>query len=109
MEHIAAFMLIIGCSPNLSACRELPAPVPVVFEAGEECLAERPFALSAVSGQAEKIIVQCFAVDPAMEEEDAELVWDVAPDGKLTASLEVPDVTVASNSTRNRELSVTLE
>lgn len=109
MEHIAAFMLIIGCSPDLSQCRELPAPVPIVFEAGEDCVTELPFALSAVNGKSPKIIAKCFAVDPAMEEEDAELVWDVSPAGTLTASVEVPDVTVASNSTRNRDRSVTLE
>ena len=37
-------------------------------------------------------------VDPALEEEDAELVWDVKPDGTLVASISVPDVMVASNS-----------
>ena len=29
MEHIAALLLIIGCSEDLSQCCELPAPVPV--------------------------------------------------------------------------------
>ena len=36
MEHIAALLLIIGCSDDLSQCRELPAPVPL-YEAAEDC------------------------------------------------------------------------
>jgi hypothetical protein len=31
-----------------------------------------------------------------MEEEDAELVWDVMPDGRLTASIETTGFSVAA-------------
>ena len=95
MEHIAALLLIIGCSGDLGECRELPAPVPV-YETTEECQGDLPVAVAMVDGQAEKILARCVFVDPALEEEDAELVWDVTSDGTLHASIEVPKVAVAS-------------
>lgn len=97
MEHIAALLLIIGCSDDLGQCRELPAPVPV-FETVEECESELPVSLGSFTGQHPRIFAQCVTVDPALEEEDAELAWDVKPDGTLVASISVPDVMVASNS-----------
>ena len=87
MEHIAALLLIIGCSDDLSQCRELPAPTPV-YETKEECDEELPSSLGAFTGQFEQLFAQCLPVDPAMEEEDAELVWEVHPDGTLIASVE---------------------
>ena len=36
MEHIAALLLIIGCSQDMKVCEELPAPVPV-YETATEC------------------------------------------------------------------------
>lgn len=97
MEHIAALLLIIGCSDNLGECRELPAPASI-FETKEECDQQLPSSLGAFTGQFEQLYAQCLPVDPAMEEENADLVWDIRPDGTLTASIEVLDATVASNS-----------
>jgi hypothetical protein len=99
MEHIAALLLIIGCSEDLAQCKELPAPIPV-YETVEECQGDLPIAIRMVSGTAQKIVAQCVEVDPAMEEEDAELVWDINPDGTLHASVEVPQVIVASQAPR---------
>lgn len=99
MEHIAALLLIIGCSNDLAQCKELPAPVPV-YETVEECQGDLPIAIRIVTGTAQKIMAQCVEVDPALEEEDAELVWDINPDGTLSASVEVPQVVVASEAHR---------
>ena len=87
MEHIAALLLIIGCSDDLSQCRELPAPTPV-YETKEECDEELPSSLGAFTGQFEQLFAQCLPVDPAIDEEDTELVWEVHPDGTLIASVE---------------------
>ena len=39
-----------------------------------------------------------------MEEEDAELVWDIGADGTLHASIEAaPDVLIASNPVRREK------
>jgi hypothetical protein len=99
MEHIAALLLIIGCSDDLSQCRELPAPVPL-YEAAEDCDGALPNSLSAFEGQYGRLFARCVPVDPALEEEDAELTWDVRADGTLVASVDAgsADVVVASNS-----------
>ena len=44
------------------------------------------------------MIAKCVTVDPALEEEDAELVWDINPDGTLFAEIGSPDIMVASNA-----------
>ena len=104
MEHIAALLLIIGCSDDLSQCRELPAPVAVV-RSRRRLQQELPNSLGAFTGQYGRLFARCVPVDPALEEEDAELTWDVRPDGTLVASVDaVPsDVMVASDSHRGQE------
>ena len=99
MEHIAAFLLIVGCSSDLTACRELPAPLPV-YEAVEDCQAEIGAVAAAHAGEAPRVLSGCFEVDPLLTETDAEVVWDVTPAGALTARVEPYDpseVVVASN------------
>lgn len=95
MEHIAALLLIIGCSQDMKACEELPAPVPV-YETAGECDTELPAALRELGGAKPRVMGLCVYVDPAMEEEDAELVWDVTADGKLIASVEAVSMNVAA-------------
>jgi len=89
MEHVAAILLVIGCSNDLSSCKELPAPVPV-FETAQECADTRPFVLDDIAGRRERVFGTCVAVDPALEEEDGEIVWDISPDGRIEASVERP-------------------
>jgi hypothetical protein len=96
MEHIAALLLVIGCSNNMTECRELPVPVSV-FETAAECTAERPFAMGDVQRQAQHVVAQCLAVDPALEDDYDQIVWNVRPDGTLVASLEISGSLVASN------------
>jgi hypothetical protein len=101
MEHIAAILLIVGCSSDLTQCRELPAPTPL-FETAEACAQTRPFAVDELAGRKPRVFGTCVAVDPALEEEPAEIVWAVTPDGRLDASVEPmapetdPGVAVAS-------------
>ena len=98
-EDIAALLLVIGCSDDLSQCRELPAPVSI-FETKEDCDQQLPDSLGAFTGQFEQLYAQCLSVDPAMEDEDTELVWEVHPDGTLIASVEaVPPQEIESTDT----------
>jgi hypothetical protein len=99
MEHIAAVLLLIGCSDDMAQCRELPAPT-AIFETTEECEAELNPAISGVTTTFPQVMGKCVSVDPSMEEEDAELVWNLQPDGTLYAAVEVPDVMVAANATK---------
>lgn len=96
MEHVAAVLLLVACSDNLEDCRELPAPVPI-YESIEDCDTELPFTMSDLSGKAPRILGTCVYVDPALEEEDAELVWDIQPGGTLLARVEISNYAIASN------------
>jgi hypothetical protein len=97
MEHIAALLFVVGCSSTMTDCRELEVPVSV-FETAQACAAERPFALGDLQGQAPHIVGECLTVDPALEDDYDQIVWNVRPDGTLAASLEVSGTLVASNA-----------
>lgn len=99
MEHIAAFLLVIGCTNSMTECRELQVPVSI-FETADECTAERPFAMGDVQGQAQRIVAKCLAVDPALEDDYDQIVWNVRPDGNLDASLAISSLVMASNAMR---------
>jgi hypothetical protein len=99
MEHIAALLLVIGCSNTMADCRELQVPVSV-FETADQCAAARPFAMGDVQGQAQYIIAGCLPVDPALEDDYDRIVWNVRADGTLDASLEISSLVVASNTMR---------
>lgn len=102
MEHIAALLLIVGCSDDLATCQELPVPVPI-YEAFEECEAELQPSISLFTTKHPQVFGQCVWVDPAIEEEDAELVWNLKPDGTLVATIEVPEIMVAATSSQTEE------
>ena len=53
-EDIAALLLVIGCSDDLSQCSELPAPVSI-FETKEDCDQQLPDSLGAFTGQFEQL------------------------------------------------------
>lgn len=95
MEHIAALLLIVGCSDDLAQCRELAPPV-AVYETTEECESNVEPSISLFTTKHPQVFGQCVEVDPAVEEEDAELVWNVKPDGTLYAMIEVPEIMIAS-------------
>ena len=97
MEHIAALLLIIGCSDDMVQCRELPAPVPI-YETVEDCEGDLQPSLSLFTTKHPQVFGQCVEVDPSVEEENADLVWDIKPDGTLFAMIEVSEVMVASNA-----------
>ncbi|MBE1707164.1 MULTISPECIES: hypothetical protein [Mesorhizobium] len=99
MEHVAALLLVIGCSNSMTDCRELQVPVSI-FETADECTAERPFAMGDVQGQAQHIVAKCLAVDPALEDDYDQVVWNVRPDGSLDASLAISSLVMASNPMR---------
>lgn len=97
MEHIAALLLLIGCSDDMVQCKELPAPT-VMYETVDECEAVLPDALAGYTSSFPQILAQCVRVDPSLEEEDADLVWNIRPDGTLIAAVETPDVMVAKSA-----------
>lgn len=108
MEHVAALLLLIGCSDDLGQCRELPAPTEV-YETVEECEVDLQPSISLFTTRHPQVFGQCVEVDPAIEEEDAELVWDVKPDGTLYAMIEVPEVMVAARPESRQKANLSQE
>lgn len=100
MEHIAAVLLIVGCSQSLEQCRELPAPVSV-FETMAECAGERRLAIRNLTQGGQRVFSRCLAVDPALEDEYDTITWKVRADGAFEASLDIASFTVASNAYRD--------
>lgn len=68
-----------------------------------ECSAERPFAVGDL-GQAEpRIFSRCLPVDPALEDDYNEIVWNVKADGTFEASVEISNMVVAANGSRSAQ------
>lgn len=105
MEHIAAILLMVGCSADLEECKELPVPT-ALYET-DECTNDVAPALRSAAGLYPRLFATCVMLDPALEEEDAELVWDIGRDGKLHASVESPSRLLASRSDRYETVSPT--
>lgn len=103
MEHIAALLLIVGCSNGLDQCRELPTPVSV-FETVEECAVERPLAIERLKQSNQRIFSRCLALDPALEDDYDQITWKVRPDGGFDASVNIAGMVVASNGNRAESL-----
>ncbi|MBX3567027.1 MAG: hypothetical protein KF914_03155 [Rhizobiaceae bacterium] len=106
MEHIAALLLIVGCSGDLERCTELPAPTPI-YETYEECRVELKPALALMRLRQDRVFATCVPVDPAMEEQDAQLFWDIAADGRLVASVETAGSAVVARADGGDELGQT--
>lgn len=87
MEPLAALLLIVGCSEDLASCTELPAPAPI-YESTAECERELPPAMRSHMNGYSQILAKCVALDPALEESGAELVWSIDRNGDLLASVE---------------------
>lgn len=82
MEHIAAIMMLIGCTQGNVECKELPAPA-VGFETAEECQALLQPAVNDARGRYKIIYGKCAAIDPALYIEDATITWAITPANEL--------------------------
>lgn len=107
MEHIAAIMLLVGCSQGNLECRELEAPV-VAFEAAEECRDMLRPSIAAARTGTRVVYGACAEVDPALFVEDATIEWDFTPKGALKVHVIIEDadlpVMVAEKAGRNTVL-----
>ncbi|WP_378947862.1 hypothetical protein [Mesorhizobium sp. ANAO-SY3R2] len=106
MEHIAALLLVVSCTQNLSDCREV-APPTALFEVFEGCQSAMPEALRSLSPQHPHLFAKCLEVDPALEDDYDQLTWHVLPNGTLEAKLSVSNVMTASGTaTDERRLAI---
>lgn len=88
MEHLAAIMMLVGCSSGQADCRELPVGVPV-YETVEACRADMSRELRRHAGSEPAVYGTCEAVDPLLLERDVMITWDLTGEGVL--SVEVID------------------
>ena len=86
METLAAFMLLLSCSKDLAQCREVPAPA-IAYESIEDCNAELAPAIGRAGEVSRVAIGKCLEFDQSLLEADAEIVWDITPEGGLVAGL----------------------
>lgn len=98
MEHIAALLLVVGCQGNLAACEQIPVESPA-FETREACARELYRAQRTLGRNHSAVYFKCIDVDPALDHEDAKLVWNIGPGGQFYAEVEAPHVMIALNET----------
>lgn len=82
MEHIAAIMLLVGCSHGGLTCEELSAPQ-VAYESMEDCVGALPAALGGAGAGKRIVHGRCAAIDPAWMEEDVEVSWRMSRENGL--------------------------
>lgn len=87
MEHLAALLLIVGCSDDLSQCNELPAPT-VAYQSMETCESDMEAAFSQYVRDYPQIFAQCVTFDPELLQMDAQIVWEIDDAEHLLASVE---------------------
>lgn len=108
MEHIAAIMMLVGCSQGNVECKELPAPA-VGFETAEECQQLLQPSINGVGGRYKIVYGKCAEIDPALYIEDATVTWDITPanelDVQVTFEDPAPPLVVAQKTDREAILS----
>jgi hypothetical protein len=97
MEHIAAFMILIACSSDLQNCAEQPAPA-VVYESLQQCELELSPSVRMLAASKDRALGKCVEVDPALFYEDAEIVWDVTPQGAIEVAIELINPHIATQT-----------
>ncbi|MER0237895.1 hypothetical protein [Fulvimarina sp. MAC8] len=95
MEHIAALMLLVGCSSDVTTCREVPVAAPA-YETIDECRNDLGVQVRLAETRMPKLYGACKAVDPASFEQSASLEWSVTRDGRLNIDLVEDQQLVAS-------------
>ena len=108
MEHIAAIMLLVGCSKGGLSCGELAAPQ-VAYETMQDCVGALPLAIGNAGGGGTRIVHgRCAAIDPAWTEEDVEISWRMTKESGLAVDVRLlappsGDVIVATAQPVNAE------
>ena len=95
MEHVAAFMLLVGCSGDVSSCQEIPVPVPA-YENVDACQSDLPLQIRLSDSGSKRIFGACKAVDETVFEQSATIDWAVTRDGKLNIYFDAEPQLVAA-------------
>lgn len=95
MEHIAAFMLLVGCNADASVCKEIPVPV-AAYEDQAECDQDLSLQLRLSDTSDAKVYGTCKQVDESVFEESATLDWTIGRNGKLIVTFDAEPQIVAA-------------
>ena len=95
MEHIAAFMLLVGCNADASVCKEIPVPV-AAYEDTAECGRDLSLQMR-LSGTADsEVYGACKAVNQDVFEQSASIDWSISKAGQLIVTFDAEPQIVAS-------------
>lgn len=95
MEHIAAFMLLVGCNADASVCKEIPTPV-AAYEDAAECDQNLTLQIRLSNSTAEKVYGACKEVSEDVLEQSATIDWTISRAGQLVVSFDAEPQIVAS-------------
>ena len=95
MEHIAAFMLLVGCNADASVCKEIPVPV-AAYEDVAECDQDLSLQYRLNAAEDEKLYGACKQVDEEVFEESANVDWTISRNGKLLVTFDAEPQIVAT-------------
>ena len=95
MEHIAAFMLLVGCNADASVCKEIPVPV-AAYEDQAECDQDLKLQIRLSGTSDDKVYGACKQVDEEVFEESANVDWTISRNGKLIVTFDAEPQIVAT-------------
>ncbi|KQT53674.1 hypothetical protein ASG43_17710 [Aureimonas sp. Leaf454] len=95
MEHIAAFMLLVGCNADASSCHKLPVPI-AAYESTDECQQELGLQIRLGGAGQEKVYGACKEIDEEVFEQSETIDWSVTRSGKLLVTFDAEPQIVAS-------------
>lgn len=95
MEHIAALMLLVGCSAGTQDCREINVPVPA-YEDAAECTQELRLQMRLNETMVGQIYGTCKDVDEETFDRASSIDWSVTKDGRLLVQFDVEPQVMAS-------------
>lgn len=95
MEHIAAFMLLVGCNADASVCKEIPVPV-AAYENEEECGMDLALQIRMSGTSDEKVYGACKSVDEDVFEQSATVDWTISRSGQLVVTFDAEPQIVAA-------------
>lgn len=95
MEHIAAFMLLVGCNADASVCQEIPVPV-AAYEDQAECDQDLAVQIRLAGTSDAKIYGACKAVSEDVFEQSASIDWSISRSGQLLVTFDAEPQIVAA-------------
>ncbi|WP_061936454.1 hypothetical protein [Aureimonas sp. AU22] len=95
MEHVAALLLLVGCSPDASVCTEIPVPQPIYRSVGE-CEAAAPMEMRLSGTYDRRVMARCTGLTQSELDGSASVEWAVNRAGELAVVLTDAPQLVAS-------------